>query len=175
VSGLLTLAALCSMAAPARAVTIFFEVTDLPDALPGEDLYRYEYSLSDFLFPAGYGFSILFDHALYTSLESPPPTVGPDWDILSIQPDPGLPDDGLFDALALVDAPPTLSGFAIEFVWLGTGIPGSQPFQIYDSAFETIESGQTQIRTVAVPEPRALGLLVLTLIAPFLCARRRVE
>jgi hypothetical protein len=161
------------MAAPAGAVTIFFEVTDLPDALPGEDLYRYEYSLSDFPFPAGYGFSIFFDHVLYTSLESPPPPVGPDWDILSIQPDPGLPDDGLFDTLALVDAP-TLTGFMIEFVWLGAGVPGNQSFVIYDSAFAAIESGRTTTRTVAVPEPPALGLLLLSLFAPFLWARRKV-
>jgi hypothetical protein len=165
---------LCSIAAPAAAVTISFEVTDLPDALPGEDLYRYEYSLSDFPFPAGYGFSIFFNHALYTSLESPPPPVGPDWDILSIQPDPGLPDDGLYDALALVDTPATLSGFTIEFVWLGAGVPGSQPFVIYDSAFETIESGQTRTRVVGVPETPALGLILLVLFAPVLCARRRV-
>jgi hypothetical protein len=162
------------MAAPAQAVTVFFEVTDLPDALPGEDLYRYEYSLSDFPFPAGHGFSILFDPALYASLESPPPPVGPDWDILSIQPDPGLPDDGLYDALALVDTPATLSGFTIEFVWLGNGGPGSQPFLIYDSTFETIDSGQTRPRLVAVPEPPALGLILLSLFAPFLFARREV-
>jgi hypothetical protein len=162
------------MAVPAPAATILFEVTDLPDLVSGEDLYRYEYSLSEFPFPAEYGFSIVFDRALYTSLESPPPSVGTDWDVLSIQPDLALPDDGLFDALALVDAPATLSGFTIEFVWLGNGVPGSQPFLIYDSAFETIESGETRARPVAVPETPALGLILLSLFAPLLCARRKV-
>ncbi len=173
--GLLTLVALWAMASPASATTIFFEVTDLPDQLPGEDLYGYEYSLSDFPFPAGYGFSVFFDHMLYASLESPPPPVGSDWDLLSIQPDPALPDDGLFDALALVDAPATLAGFTIEFVWRGGGVPGSQPFVIYDSAFATIESGRTTTRTVAVPEPPALGLILLSLIAQLLWARCKVE
>lgn len=172
---LTTLLFLSALAGPAAATTIFFEATDLPDRLPGEDLYRYAYSLSDFPFPARYGFSIAFDHMLYASLESPPPSVGSDWDLLSIQPDPALPDDGLFDALALVDFPATLSGFTIDFVWLGGGVPGSQPFVIYDSTFATIESGRTVAVTEppAVPEPPALGLILLSLIA-LLCARCKV-
>lgn len=161
------------MAVPAPAATISFQVTDLPDRLPGEDLYRYAYSLSDFPYPAGHGFSIAFDHLLYTSLEDPPPSVGSDWDVISIQPDLAVPDDGLFDALALVDAPATLTGFMIEFVWLGGGVPGSQPFVIYDSAFATIESGVTVAGpAVAVPEP-ALGLLLS--LGALLCARSRVK
>ncbi len=173
--GLLTFVALWAMAGPATATTIFFEVTNLPDPLPGEDLYRYTYSLSDFPFPAGHGFSVVFENLLYASLESPPPPVGSDWDVLSIQPDPALPDDGLFDALALVDAPATLTGFTIEFVWLGGGVPGSQPFVIYDSAFATIESGRTVAvpDTPGVPEPPALGLILMSLIA-LLCARCKV-
>jgi hypothetical protein len=161
------------MAGPASATTISFQVTDMPDLVPGEDQYRYEYSLSDFPHPAGYGFSIVFDRTLYAWLESPPPSVGPDWDVLSIQPDLALPDDGFFDSLALVDTPATLAGFTIEFVWLGGGVPGSQPFVIYDSAFATIESGRTE-RAAAVPETPALGLILLGLVAQLLCLRSKV-
>lgn len=166
---LLTLVALCAMAVPAPAATISFQATDVPDRLPGEDLFRYAYSLSDFPHSAGYGFSVVFDYLLYTSLETPT-SVGSDWDVLSIQPDLALPDDGLFDALALVDAPATLTGFTIEFVWLGDGVPGSQPFAIYDSSFATIESGLTVAAPPAeppapVPEPSALGQILLGFIA----------
>ena len=126
--------------------------------MTGEDLYRYSYALSDFPDSADFGFSIFFDAALYSSLESPPPSVGSEWDVLSLEPDPGLPADGLYDALALVDSPTTLAGFMIDFVWLGTGAPGSQPFVIYDTSFATVESGPT------VPEPGTLVLLGSALI-----------
>ena len=171
--GLLTLVALWAMAVPAPAATISFQATDLPDRLPGEDLYRYVYLLSDFPHPAGHGFSVVFDYLLYASLEAPPPTVGSDWDVLSIQPDLAVPDDGLFDALALVNAPATLTGFTIEFVWLGEGVPDSQPFVIYDSAFTTIESGLT-VAAPAVPVPEPASWLLLSLGA-LLCARSRIK
>ena len=170
-AALVLLALACALATPreSAATSIRFEALDLPDTTPGEDLYRYEYSLSDFPHPAGYGFSIRFDPALYASLESPPPEVGPDWDLLSLQPDPGIPDDGLFDAQALVAAPATLAGFAITFVWLGPGAPGSQPFEIYDPTFSTIESGAT----VVVPEPTTLTLLAVGLTALSRARRKR--
>lgn len=140
---------------PAYAITIAFEATDLADVNPGEDLYRYSYTLSDFPYPADFGFSVLFDPNLYDALESLPPSVGSAWDVIAIQPDPGLPDDGFYDAMALVSFPTELTGFAIDFIWLGAGTPGSQPFVVYDDSFATIVSGQT----VLVPEPSTLVLL----------------
>lgn len=51
----------------------------------------------------------------------------------------------------------TLSGISIEFTWLGSGAPGSQYYEIYDTTtYSTIESGQT----VLVPEPATLLLMV---------------
>jgi hypothetical protein len=162
----LTLVTFWAMVVQATAATISFQVTDLPDRLPGEDLFSYAYALSDFPLTAGHGFSIVFDRLLYASLETPPPSVGFEWDVISIQPDPALPDDGFFDALALVNAPATLSGFTIEFAWLGAGVPGAQPFVIYDSDFATIESGITvSAPNATVPEPSTLGLILVGLIA----------
>lgn len=154
--------------APAAALTITFTATDLPDTTPGEDRYRYDYALSGFPHPSGFGFTVFFAPGLHASLQSPPPPLGPEWDVIAIQPDPGLPDAGFYDALALADFPTTLTGFSIEFVWLGAGAPGSQPFVVYDPAFATVESGQT----LPVPEPASLVLLVLGLAA--LPARRGV-
>jgi PEP-CTERM motif-containing protein len=174
----LTLVALCAIAVPAAATTISFQATDVADRLQGEDLYLYAYTLSDFEYPAGYGFTVVFDRLLYSSLQVPSRPVGTDWDVLAIQPDFALPDDGLFDAMALVDAPATLTGFAIEFVWLGAGVPGGQPFVVYDSTFATVESGLTVAAPilpdpgVPVPEP-ASGILLG--LGALLCARWRIK
>jgi hypothetical protein len=157
-TGLLSLAFLVS--ASASAVSIRFSVLDLPDTSPGDDLFRYDYTLTDFAYAAGFGFSVLFDPGLYAFLESPPPAVT-DWDILSLQPDPALPDEGLYDALAQVDGPVVLSGFSVEFVWRGPGSPGAQPFVVYDPAFGTVESGNT----LPIPEPGTLALLASGLAA----------
>ncbi len=164
---LLLAAPFASLALPAAAITIIFETTDLADVTPGEDLHRYSYTLSDFPYATGFGFSVLFDPNLYASLESPPPAVGSDWDILSIQPDQGLPDDGLYDALALADLPTELTGFTIDFLWLGAGVPGSQPFVVYDASFAPVESGQT------VPESGTLALLAMGFTGLHAHARRQ--
>jgi hypothetical protein len=146
----------------ASAVDITFSRTDLVDATPGEDLWRYDYMLDAFPFATGHGFSVLFDPALYASLESPPPAVSDQWDAISLQPDTGLPDPGRYDAQALVDEPTFLGIFSVSFVFRGTGAPGAQPFEIYDPEFQLIQTG------VTVPEPStflliASGLLVLLL------------
>lgn len=104
-------------------------------------------------------FTILFDRGSYADLavvSSPP-----GWDALVVQPDPGLPDDGFFDALALgsgLGPGGTVAGFAVTARFLGTGAPGPQPFRIVDPvSFATLGNGFT----TAVPAPPA-GLLAAT-------------
>ena len=110
-------------------------------------------------------FTVFFDFTLYENLFAPTAPAG--WDPIAIQPDPLLPDDGFYDALALTSgiAPgQSLNDFSVGFTWLGTGKPGDQRFDIVDPiTFETLLTGQTQ---VSVPEPGVLllfctGLLVL--------------
>jgi hypothetical protein len=86
----------------AAATTISYLATDLSDTVAGDDLWQYDYFVSGIAFDADQGFSVGFARSLYTDLESPPPAVSADWDILTLQPDPGIPEDGLYDALALV-------------------------------------------------------------------------
>ena len=43
-----------------------------------------------------------------------------DWDVIAVQPDPALPADGFFDALALSPGASLSDPFAIAFVWLGS-------------------------------------------------------
>lgn len=155
-----SLLAVFGLVADAKAVTIGFSATDLPDVSPGENLYRYDYTLDGFPFSAGFGFSVQFTPTLFALLQSPPPATGSEWDIISLQPDVGLPDDGLYDARTLVSSPSQLSGFSVEFVWLGSSDPGAQPFTVYNASFAPIESGQT----VPVQEPSTLTLFAASLV-----------
>jgi hypothetical protein len=77
--------------------------------------------------------TVFFDVGLFENLSMP--AAPADWDPLVIQSDPGLPDDGFYDALALVAgiAPgDSLGGFSVRFDFLGGGTLGSQPFDIVD-------------------------------------------
>ena len=56
--------------------------------------------------------------------------------------------------MALVNASFLGTPFTIDFVWLGTGTPGPQPFTVYDTNFSTIAQGQT-----VAPEPSSAALL----------------
>jgi len=141
------------------ATTISYQATDLADITPGQDLWQYTYSVSGYVFNQNYGFTVLFDYSLYSNLEDPPPFVNNDWDPIVLQPDPSLPADGTYDALALVNSASLADPFTVSFVWLGIGTPGSQPFQVFDPNFETIESGRTTSGAAAIPEPATLLLL----------------
>lgn len=81
------------------ATTIEFTATDLDDTLgPGGDLWEYRYRVSDRVFAHDTGFSIAFAPDLYRDLLAS--SVHTAWDVLTFQPDPGLPNDGFYDALA---------------------------------------------------------------------------
>ncbi|WDE07247.1 hypothetical protein SG34_010355 [Thalassomonas viridans] len=114
-------------------------------------------------------FSIYFDFSLFENLVAT--GAPPDWDPLVIQPDIGLPDDGFYDALALaagVIPGGMLSGFMIEFDYLGLDLPPAMPFDILDPfTFDILDSGEvtfTSITQLPVPAPAPLGLLALGLI-----------
>lgn len=106
------------MPAITTAVEIQTFATDLPDPSTGDDLWRYDFSLSSGVFDANDGFSIYFDNTLYGDLTNPG-VANADWDLLALSPDVALPADGLFDGLALVDGASLGDLFSVEFVWLG--------------------------------------------------------
>ena len=149
------------------AITISYQVTDLTDTTAGQDLWQYSYSISGYTFNTGYGFTILFDYSLYSGLEDPPPFVNFDWDPIVLQPTLALPADGTYDALALVNNASLADPFVVSFVWLGSGTPGPQPFDLYvnDPDFEILESGRTTPEgTSPIPEPATLLLFGMGLI-----------
>ena len=146
----------------AEALSIKFESVDLADVTPGEDLRQFRYHVSGDVngspLQADQGFTIGFAQALYRALQDPPPPVNADWDVLVLQPDPGIPDDGVYDALALIDDPSLADPFVVSFVWLGAGAPGAQPFAVnqFDVAanlVSVLQVGVTEPLGQAVPEP----------------------
>jgi hypothetical protein len=170
--------ALVFTASTARAAEISYTTTDL-----GGGQWQYDYTVSDNTFNAFEGFSLFFDPALYTSL-SDESTANASWRLSVLQPDPGLPDAGILDAIALADGAPIVDTFSIRFIFLGAGTPGSQPFELTlweqfdpndqsaDPAFiDTLGSGRTTRQSV--PEPAVLLLLAGGLAAAARRMRRK--
>ncbi len=138
---------------------IRYEASNLSDLTPGEDLWRYTYTITEFTFQTNQGFSIFFDHSLYAELENPPPFVNADWSVITVQPDILLRQAGFYDGQALRSDPSLANRFTTSFVWLGQGEPGSQPFVLYNSDFSDRFSGAT----LPVPEPDVLWLMGISL------------
>lgn len=117
-------------------------------------------------------FDILFNPALYdepTLVISSASGIAAGWDeqILAS----GLLVPAAYDVLAKgggITTGGSVSGFAIQFHWLGTGTPGAQGFEIYDSVtFDRLGTGTT------VPLPASAALLVSGLLGLVAAARRR--
>ena len=148
-------ALLLLLGSSAGALQIGFETRDLADVNPGEDLRELRLTLSPFQRSAGFGVSVLFSPDLYADLQAPAPS--PDWDLLLIQPDTQLPDFGRYDIQALVADPSVAQAFVVSFVWLGAGDPGPNPFEVYDPAFATVETGCHRHRSRTRPGEPAPG------------------
>lgn len=155
------------------ATTISYTATDLADGSDG-DLWQYSYILSGAIFNENSGFTIYFDYNLYSHLAIQNPTNSAEWDTITLDPDPNLPDAGVYDALALKDDASLADPFTVSFVWLGgSGGPGSQYFEIYidepSNSFEILDDGFTT--SSAVPEPGTM-LLFGTGLAALIGSRR---
>lgn len=122
---------------------------------------------------------VFFTLGLYENLV---PTVTPaGWDPLVFQPDPGLPDDGIYDVLALfvpgIAPGDTLGGFGVQFDFLGIGTPGDQYFDIVDPfTFDSVDSGMTQASSTSppmpVPEPSISWLIGVGLLGGYLARKK---
>ena len=126
------------------------------------NVWQYDYTVNNTTLASDIEqFSIVFDIDQYTNLSTSLTPAG--WDALVLQPDADIPDDGIYDALALgsgIGLGEILGGFTVEFEYLGAGIPGAQAFTIVDrNTFATLESG-----TTVVPLPGALWLFMSGLL-----------
>jgi hypothetical protein len=152
---MLTVACVTAMTAGslcAHATLITYSVSAL-----GPSMWRYEYRITNDTLPDPIGeFTVFFDRALYSGLAAVASPAG--WDSIVVQPDSGIPSDGFFDSLALatmLEPGHSLSGFAVEFNYSGTGPPGPQRLAILDTDFNAIDEGVT----VAVPEPSVVLMM----------------
>ena len=161
----------CLFGATASAATaIRYQALDLTDTGAG-DLWRYVYAVTG-NFNESEAFSIRFDAALYSDLQDPAPAVA-GWDILVLAPDTGIPSAGVYEPMALATTSIANQVFMIDFVWIGGGTPGSQPFDVisYASGATVLEQGTT-INAAATPEPSS-WMLILGGGAAIALARRR--
>lgn len=158
----------------ANAIIIDYQATDLVDTTAGEDLWQFTYTVSDHTFAADTGFTIYFDLGLYDLLDPAPPAPNADWDVLTWNPDPFLPDDGAYDAYALADNASLADPFTVSFVWLGTGTPGAQFFDVYNGiTWEILDSGETA--AAPVPEPATMLLLATGLAGLATIRKRKIK
>jgi hypothetical protein len=166
------------------AAAVTFEVSDAGLPGPEDALYRYTYSISGLSLHKNVEIDIRFDPTLYGPLSAG--IAPPDFDVLLLQPNNPTGAFGDYKPLALVDDPNMSGPFSVEFVYLGDGAPGAQPFLIneYDDNLNfvrTIGAGSTQAVSDVVPEPATLllaggALLMILLHARFNTAHwRRVS
>jgi hypothetical protein len=158
-------------------VIISYQVTNLGTS-NGSQLYRYSYSFTDLGLLANQELDLQFDAAKYGSLSNG--FAGADFDLLLFQPDSPPGANGDYSALALVDNPSPLGRFSVDFAYLGTGIPGAQPFVLYDDSgpvSTVIGSGlTTPLNVSSAPEPPGFtlgGLGSLVCLAGLTLGRRR--
>ncbi len=157
---------LLAFQATAGTVAVDYSLTNL-----GSGEYRYDYSITN-NGSLGAGvpiqlFDIFFDPNLYQNLTivtQPPLTSS--WDAIILSAVGTSP--ALFDNLATGAGIPdggTASGFAIQFLFTGSGAPGSQTFEISDpNTFAVLQTGTTVPATDnTVPEPATFGTVGLLL------------
>jgi len=143
------------------AVQISFTLSD-----SGSGNWAYSYTITNDTVASGlYLFDIYFpsvfspealNYSSITEIANPDPT---NWSTTVFPPSP-LDLGGIYDAQALytpiaLDA--SLGGFGVSFNYAGIAALGPQYFEIYDTAFNLLESGYT---SPAVPEPGTMMLLV---------------
>lgn len=159
----------------ASTLEVFYSVT----SLGGSD-YRYTYTLQNYTFQAGEELVIEHPADQYSSIANGAPVGSPDWDLLlfDVGFPPGAP--GIYSLFALVDSPDTSVTFAIDFTWIGAGMPGAQAFSLnaYDpDTFEFLEVLQTGITQSdagpVIPEP-GTALLLLSGVLLTLLGRARL-
>lgn len=159
--------ATASAALPAHAVVVQYDLVPL-----GDSNFRYVYTVTNdgSLGDAAIGlFDVMFDPLDYDEASLTVTTQAPlaaDWDELLLASAPNV--SAAYDALAVAGGianGQAASGFRVDFVWLGTDPPGSQPFVIFDPvSFAVLEEGVT---VSPVPAPAAGWLMISGFAALF--------
>ena len=108
------------------------------------------------------GFDIFFDPGLYSNITFPDGGSVDQWnEVIAYDIDFNLSKYTTYGAMengSGILPGGSVSGFVVTFSWLGSNIPQPQDYQIYDSSFDVLDSGQT----VIVPEPATFLLFAGT-------------
>jgi hypothetical protein len=158
--------ALAMQTGSAAVLTVAYTTSDLADTVPGADRWQFTYRAAGSLNPFE-GFNVLFKPSDFAALsvDSTPPG----WLTYALGPDLAFATDGVFSST--IDGTGTLPAeFIVSFDWIGTGVPGSQPFEIFDDSFNVAGEGITTPATL--PEPGSL-ILMGGGLAAFAMIRRR--
>src|SRR5689334_6696940 len=143
----LSMMLLLAASAHAGSAVVLYQANSL-----GGGLFRYNYSIFNNT-ALGPGvpivlFDILFDPTQYlesslTAVTQPP--LSTQWSEQFLTSVPPVP--AAYDVSGLTGGIPDgaiVSGFSVQFLWLGQGTPGDQPFQIFDpETFDLLASGTT--------------------------------
>jgi hypothetical protein len=164
-TALVLIAGISWLAAPAGVLADGTEVQYQVTNVSGDE-WQYSYAIQDSVpFVANEALTVTFYAALYTNMDSAPPSPA-GWSAFSAPSDTTLMFDGIYTAAANADGASLSGPFTITFDYLGSGTPGSQPFSIdlFDSngnLLSNVTTGVTTPLNAGVPEP-ATGLLLLT-------------
>ena len=161
--------------AVAGTISVQYTLTPL-----GGNLYTYNYSIyNDGSLGSGVPvqlFDILFNPSLYQEAGLQITTaaaLNTQWSQQFLFSVPPL--SSAYDVLALSGGIPvgsTVSGFTVEFMWLGSGTPGAQSFFIYDpNTFALLDNGTTV--NSQTPEPATFLMLAVGLVYVGYKKRRR--
>ena len=165
--------AIVCFTAPAMAASVSYQVTDLADTTPGQDLWRIDYLVSGPLSQDNQ-INLLFLPSVFSDVNLVSNSAQAQIDVAPvIQPDIGLPADGELTLTALTELDAKFKGHVeVNVVWSGTGKPGAQSFEVLDSSFNVSASGQTTAVS-SVPEPDMAWLMLSGLGITGLILRRR--
>ena len=154
VCGALFLAGL--MASPAQALTVTATAVDLPDAIAGQDRWRFDYLLAGPV-QAFFGATLTFAVTEFSGLvvSASPPAV--EW-LGAVTPgDASASFDGLVQFTAQAALGAASNGhFSVNLVWAHPRQPFQQPIELFDDGGNVLSSGLQSV--AAVPEP-ATGAL----------------
>jgi hypothetical protein len=163
------------LATSVQAIPIIqYSVSALP--VPG-NYFRYDYTVTN---DGSLGvpislFDIEFDTTLYNEASLQPQSPA-DWTDLVLGSALGVPAAVEWEAIvAGIASGETGTGFAVEFQWLGSDLPGVQSFLIYDpDTFAVLASGSTTPRDQQpIPEPAGWLLAGTALLLAARSVRRK--
>ena len=152
-------AALVLLLQAAVSADVIFDVMQI-----GSDQWQYSYTVqnpdSAFVIEE---FTVFFGADLYDNISiegiQPP---SPEWDVL-VWNSAFAGSPGGYDALSTgsgISQGQAVSGFLVTFDWLGSGLPGSQYYEVVNplNYSQILESGWTT--SAVIPAPSALALAV---------------